>query len=148
MKASITSRRAARGFTLVELMTVVAIVGVLAAVTYPSYTSYVVRTQRAQAASCLAEMSQFMERVYASNVRYDQNNGAATALPTTQCRTDLASRYTLQFATSEPTDRTFRIQAVPKGAQASNDARCGTLSLAQTGAKGVTGTGTVDDCWR
>ena len=143
-----TSRRAARGFTLIELMVAVAIVGILAAVTYPSYTSYVVRTQRAQASSCLTEMAQFMERVYASNVRYDQNNGTATALPTTACRTDIASRYTLQFASSEPTERTFRIQAVPKGAQASNDGKCGTLSLTQTGVKGITGTGTVDDCWR
>ena len=141
-------RRTARGFTLLEVMVTVAIVGILAAVSYPSYTSYMVRTQRAAATACLTEMGQFMERVYASNLRYDQNNGSATALPGVQCRTSLASRYTISFASGEPTDRTFRVQAVPKAAQAANDGKCATLSLTQTGAKGVTGTGTVDDCWR
>ena len=134
------------GFTLIELMSVVAIVAILAAVALPSYQSYVVRTQRAAATSCLAEMAQFMERVYTTNLRYDQNNGAATALPATQCRTDIAARYTVALAAVD--QRTFSVTAVPKGVQATADSACATLSISQTGAKGVSGTGTVAACWR
>ena len=105
------SARASHGFTLIELMIVVAIVAILAAVALPSYQSYVVRTQRAAATSCLAEMAQFMERVYTTNLRYDQNNGAATALPATQCRTDIAARYTVALAAVD--QRTFSVTAVP-----------------------------------
>ena len=141
-------RRTARGFTLLEVMVTVAIVGILAAVSYPSYTSYMVRTQRAAATACLTEMGQFMERVYASNLRYDQNNGAATALPGVQCRTSLSSRYTISFASGEPTDRSFRVQAVPQGTQATGDAQCATLSLTQAGTKAISGGGTVANCWR
>ncbi len=136
------------GFTLVELMVAVAIVGVLSGLAYPAYSSYVVRTQRASAITCLSEMAQFMERVYASNLRYDQNNAVATALPAAQCRTDIASRYTLSFPSGQPAERTFSVQAVPQGTQATADGKCATLTLAHTGAKSVSGTGSVNECWR
>ena len=111
------ARPQAGGFTLIELMIVVAIVAILAAVALPSYQSYVVRTQRAAATSCLAEMAQFMERV-----------------------------YTVALAAVD--QRTFSVTAVPKGVQATADSACATLSISQTGAKGVSGTGTVAACWR
>jgi type IV pilus assembly protein PilE len=140
------SARAAPGFTLIELMIALAIVAILAAVALPSYQSYVVRTQRAAAAGCLAEMAQFMERVYATNLRYDQNNAAATALPASQCVNDTAARYTIALAAVGQT--TFSLTATPQGVQASADGACATLSLTQTGAKVVSGTGTVAHCWR
>lgn len=136
-----------RGFTLIELMIAVAVVAIIAAVALPSYQSYVVRTQRSAAAACLTQMAQFMERVYATNLRYDQNNGAATALPAMQCRDDIAARYTIALA-SGVAQRTFSVTATPQGAQASADTACATLALNQTGAKSVSGTDTVAHCWR
>ena len=137
-----------RGFTLIEMMITVAIIGILASVAYPSYTQHVVRTRRANAAGCLMELAQYMERVYASNVRYDQNNGAATALPTVACSTELGAHYTLGFASGQPQQRTFTLQAAPQGRQASADTRCGTLSIDQANVKGKSGTASVADCWR
>ena len=137
-----------RGFTLIELLVTLAIVAILASVALPSYTASVTRTHRSHAVACLTEQGQFMERVYTINLRYDQNAGVATALPATQCRTDLAARYTLSFPNAQPTQRGFVLQAVPQGAQASADAACGTLTLTQAGVKGISGTGAVASCWR
>ena len=142
-----TARRP-MGFTLIELMITVAILGILLAVALPSYQQQVVRTRRAAANGCVMEMAQFMERVYASNLRYDLNNGAATALPAVPCRNEMASSYTLEFGVGQPQARTFTILATPLGAQAAHDAACGTLSIDQTNAKGVSGGGTVAQCWR
>jgi type IV pilus assembly protein PilE len=89
-----------------------------------------------------------MERVYNTNLRYDQNNGAATTLPATNCQTSLASSYTFGFATGQPTTTTFTINATPVGVQASKDTACATLSTDQIGTKGKTGSGSVSDCWR
>lgn len=143
-----TAPRRVRGVTLIELMIVVAIVAIIGAVAYPSYTAHVVRTHRALAAGCLSEAAQFMERVYATNLRYDQNGANATSLPALACRNDLSGRYTLSFPTGQPTQTTFTIRAVPQGRQASADTGCGTLSLDQAGTKAVSGKTAVASCWR
>lgn len=143
-----TAPSRSRGFTLIEMMIVVAIGGILLAVALPSYQSQMVRTRRAAAAACTAELAQFMERVYASNIRYDQNAGAATALPATPCQTELAAHYSFGFASGQPAQRSFVINATPQGGQAARDTACGTLSLDQANVKGQGGTGTAATCWR
>ncbi len=140
--------KSSRGFSLIELMITVAIAGILLSMALPSYQSQVVRTKRASAAGCLMEQAQFMERVYASNIRYDQNAGAATVLPATACRSDLSSSYTFAFASGQPQARTFTIQAAPTGGQATRDTGCATLSINQAGTKAISGTDSVVNCWR
>lgn len=81
---------------------------------------------RAAAAGCLADLSVFMERVYASICATTR-----TTVPIPCCHdsTDLAGFYGFAFATAQPKERTFTIQATPAGVQATNDAACGTLSI-------------------
>ena len=141
-------QRPTAGFTLIELMVTVSILGILLGVALPSYQNQIARTRRAAAAGCAMELAQFMERVYASNMRYDLNGGVATTLPAVPCRNDLSASYTLGFAAAQPAARTFAIVATPIGAQAARDTQCAVLGIDQANARTVSGTGTVAQCWR
>lgn len=134
------------GFTLIELMVVVAIIGILAAVTYPSYQEYVHRANRAEAKSILLEMAQLLERNYTEANRYDQtSSGGDFTLPVTQSPRSGTAKYTIQFAAGTLTRNAYTLEAVPAGNMAGD--ACGTLALTQTGAKSVSGSKSVDECW-
>jgi type IV pilus assembly protein PilE len=127
-------------------MIVVLIIGILAAIALTSYQRQVVESRRKAATACVMESSQFMERFYTTNLRYDETTaGNAVALPGLSCYGDLAAFYT--FAIGDVTQRTYRIDATPQGVQAARDGLCGTLSLTQAGVRGETGTGTPANCW-
>jgi type IV pilus assembly protein PilE len=140
------ARRPARGFTLVEVIIVVLIISVLAAIAYPAYQDSVMRTRRNAVKACMSDASQFMERFYTTNLRYDQTaGGAAVVLPPCAAGTDITNHYNVTLAAVGRT--TYRIQATPIGLQAVRDTKCGTLGIDNTGAKTKTGTDTVDICW-
>lgn len=134
--------RKSAGVTLLELLIVVTIVGILAAIAFPSYQRYVMRTNRAAARACLGEFSQSMERFYTTNMTYI---GAA---PNLGCFTEsnLGARYTFDINPAAA-QRTYRVRAVPIGAQLAGDTQCGTLTLNQAGLRTESGSGTVNDCW-
>jgi len=163
---------ASGGFTLIELMTVVIVIAVLAAIAIPSYRAYAIRSHRTAAKGCLAQLSNYMERYYATNMRYDQDMSAPpvhmsnTAFPQLDC-TAHTPTYTFSFASAgatftgittampvtapnpNPGQAAYVLQAVPAGAQAA-DTQCKTLALDQTGAQGIStsATGTVQTCWQ
>jgi type IV pilus assembly protein PilE len=129
-------------------MIVVVIVAILAAVAVPSYQDSVRKTWRRKASACLVEMAQGMERRYTAGLSYIADPANLTLLPPQVCSTEdnMASRYVFSHV-ADPTDETFSLQAVPQGAQASGDARCGTLSINQLGVRTVSGTAPVAECW-
>ena len=146
-----TGRRSA-GVTLIELLVVLAIMGILAAIAYPSYQTQVARGWRTQAISCLEEMAQGMERRFTGAMSY-----VGTAPPGNSCAidgsptwavldADLAERYQFGFQAA-PTRTAYRLRAVPIGRQATDDARCGTLTLDQAGRRSISGGTQVSDCW-
>ena len=129
------------GFTLIELLIVIAIVGILAVIAVSTYQDQIVKSRRAAAAACLQEAAQFMERYYTTNLTYVN----ATA-PT--CDVEVAAHYAAPSFVGTPAAKTYTLQIVPSGAQATRDTLCGTLSINQQGVRGEGGTAsTADQCW-
>ena len=125
--------RTARGFTLA----------------YPSYVNSITKTKRKAAEACLSSYATWMERFYTSNLRYDEDAaGNDVSLPTMDCATaqNTGNDYSYSFS-GTPTRTTYTVQAVPRGAQATHDAACGTLTLDQTGQKDTSGDEGPATCW-
>ena len=142
-----------QGINLIELMIVVAIIAIISAVAYPAYARYVENARRADCTGGLAGLANAMERHYSINGSYlgAATGGANTGAPAvfdTACPLD-GGTATYNLTISAATASTFTIQAAPTGAQAGD--RCGTLTLTNTGVKGVTGAASGNDwqtCWR
>jgi len=141
-----------RGFSLLELMIVVAIVGIIAAFAYPSYLQQIQKTRRADCSGALAGMGNAMERFFTVNSTYlgaaagGADTGAPAVYPQT-CPSD-GGTATYNLTIQAVTGSTFTLQAAPVGAQA--DDKCGSMTLTNTGLKGVTGQNagvTWQDCW-
>jgi len=140
------------GFNLVELMIVVAIVAIIAAIAYPSYTEQVRKSRRAECSGGLTSLGSAMERFYTVNNTYlgAADGGSNTGTPaifTTTCPVD-GGTATYNLTISAATASTYTLQAAPTGAQTKD--KCGTLTLTNTGLKGVASAEsgvTWQDCW-
>ena len=138
----------ANGSTLVEVLIVLAIVGILAALAYPSYVEPVRRGHRAEARTALLEAAQYMQRFYAANDRYDEDRtGGDIELPDAFAKvpTGDAPRYLIKLDSVSRT--AFTLKADPESASAKEDS-CGSLTLTNTGVRGVSTAKTVAECWR
>ncbi|MED5388439.1 MAG: type IV pilin protein [Pseudomonadota bacterium] len=127
------------GFTLIELMIVVAIVGMLAAIAYPSYQNHVEKGRVSDGRVALTRAANLMERCFSTRGTYANCPALATAIPSE------SGFYSVDDSAADA--NSFTLQATR--AKATSNNKCGTLTLTQTGAKGVTGTAPwgADRCW-
>lgn len=135
-----------RGFTLIEVMIVVAILGVIAAIAFPSYMESVRKSRRADAKSALMAASQAMEKYFTERQTYATatlGSNATDVYPTTSPD----GYYTLSFSVAS-TASAFSLQAAPTAGKGQTSDKCGTFSINQLGAKGVSG-GSLNAaaCW-
>jgi type IV pilus assembly protein PilE len=142
--------RRQRGFTLVELMTVVLVISILAAIGVPSYTNSVRKSRRTEARSALLDAASREERFFATNNYYSIAAGdlGYTAMPTPVGNSyyQLSAACTPDKATKNCVDYQLTAQSI--GTQ-QKDVACATLTLDNKGKQDATGTdptpGTT--CW-
>ncbi|HBK46826.1 MAG TPA: type IV pilin [Xanthomonadaceae bacterium] len=130
-----------RGFTLIELMVVVAIIAILAAIAYPAYQDFVRKGRRGQAKADLVEYAQVAERFRTINntyIGFDAGGRIASQSPRQG-----TAWYQISLD-GDATRSSFKLQAVPQGAQEKD--KCGTLTINQAGVK-TNSKGNLADCW-
>ncbi|GLK90727.1 type IV pilin protein [Pseudomonas turukhanskensis] len=145
------ARAAQRGFTLLELMIVVAIIGIISAIAYPSYMNHVRTAHRADAEASLVELSQFMERHYTANGFYtDPATGdEAPELPFDTSPKD-GGNAMYDLSVSAISNNTFTLSATPVDGKMMAGDGCASLTLTNTGLRGVSEDATLDkaECWK
>ncbi len=126
-----------KGMTLIELVIVVAVMGILLAIAVPGYSGYMLRVHRSEAIRMLLQASMCQERIYAGRGLYD----------TGLCRPSSEhQRYRITYASPDTQDRNYLALAMPQGAQL--DDPCGSLSLDQSGIRGIGADDiSVVKCW-
>jgi type IV pilus assembly protein PilE len=134
-----------RGFSLLELLIALAILSILTTMAVTSYQDSVRKARRADAKADLLELAQLLERNYTeTNTFVTDINGNAVTLAYTQSPRQGSAYYNLTFGAQTAT--TYSLVATPQGSQA-KDTRCLNLTLDQTGTKGISGSGTIAECW-
>lgn len=142
-----SGRATLRGFSLIELLTVLLIIGLLASLGWPSYRAYLQRSHRTQAAVALLQAQQFMERHYSVQGSYLGAAGQPPSLPA-GLQSVLVDGQTLYLLLIEKADAvSYQLRAEPQGAMLRDP--CAALTLSHTGLKGRSGsTPTAQECWR
>lgn len=131
-----------KGFTLIEVMIVVAIVAIIVAIALPSYTNQVVKTNRAEAKTVLMQTAQALERCFTRYSAYDSAQCGVTFPINSE-----TDQYQLAEDDQTIAAASFTLVAAPLGAQGTRDGECANFTLQHNGIRGVTGSGTVEDCW-
>ena len=138
--------RAARGFTLTELLVAMAVLAILTAIALPAYRSYALQANRTDAVKTLTYDRQILERCYSQNFSYlnvaNDCPGAANIVGPS-----LAGKYQI---TVNPWNATsYQLNAVATGTQTS-DTSCQTYTVTQNGTQTAldnAANNTTQTCW-
>lgn len=142
MKSRLAAR--AKGFTLIEMMTVMAVIGILTAIAIPSYTAYVMRSNRSEARSQVLIAANWMERWRTQQGSYV--GPPAPVLPPALAQSPAQGPPKYNIALSILTAVAYTITATPVGVMAGDV--CASISIDHTGQRTFTGAGATQEvCW-
>ena len=139
------------GFTLIELMVTVAIVAILARIAYPAYTNYLTRGKRSSAESFMATLANKEEQsLLNARCYFNYPTDAACTPPVVTVPGEVSGNYAITVTATNTAGAppTYTVTATPNATQLANDQKCQSLTLTNTGTKGVTGPDSVSNCWR
>jgi type IV pilus assembly protein PilE len=108
-----------RGFTIIELMTVVAIMAIIVAIAIPAYQDYVRRSRRAEAISLLQDLALREEQFRSNNPAFSSTLGVPTSTE--------SPYYTISIQAATATR--YLLRAVATGDQVNDTASCRTMEL-------------------
>ena len=141
----------ARGFTMVEILTVVVVIAVLAAIAVPLWRVHLLRVRRADAIQALIAVQNAEDRYFGRQARYA--SGAQLTSPEPD-GLGLASRtshdyYDIDVRSPDGLAFTATARASPAAGQA-GDTRCVEFSIDQNGMRRAVDADGKDrsaDCW-
>lgn len=132
------------GFSLIEMMIVLVIITILASIAIPSYQNSMTKSRRAEGKALLLEGAQAQEINFTEYNQYAVDITVNT--PPTKRELQTTSDNSFYAMTiSGATTTTYTLSAAPQAPH--SDSLCGSLTLNHLGVRGITGTGTVADCW-
>ena len=146
-----------KGFTLIELMTVVAIMAIILAIALPNYDGFVRRANRTEAKNLLLRIAAEQEKFFTTFNRYSGDlTGVRTGNPATsglnmaddtQENPGDAAFYNITFNPAIPANGlSYTLRATPAGAVQSVD-ECGALTLNNAGVRTALGPSAPANCW-
>jgi len=133
----LSSASRSRGFTLIEILITIAILAIIVSIAFPSYQRFVLDTNRAEGKTAAMQTAQTLERCF---TRFSSYADPACSIGNGFSGTSEKGKYTIGVV-SDATSFTVTVSPVR------SDPECEALTLTHTGARGESGTGTVDDCW-
>lgn len=143
-----------KGFTLIELMIALVIAAILVSIAVPSYTSQVRKSRRTDAKTFLLDIAAREQRFFTEYGRYTSTVVKPSSCTGSACGLNLSSDtssegyYQVSVAVSGVGNSTYTLTATPVAAKAqAKDTKCVAFTLTSTGVKGVTGSGTANECW-
>lgn len=147
-----------KGFTLLELMVVLAVSAIALTLAYSSYTESVRKSNRGDAQGALTGLASAMQRYYTEQTPSTFVGAAASGPPgppassifPAQSPLDGARKhYDLRIQSADADG--YVLHAIPISGGVQSEDKCGTLTLASTGQRGINGGEfgvTWQDCWR
>lgn len=143
-------RRAAKGFTLLELMIVVVIIAILASLAYYNYSRYAFRTRRADGREMLMRIAAAEERFFTNTNGYTDDVTSAPPIGLGLSDTSAGGHYTISVAWGGSGDnQTFVATSAPVTGDVQASDACGSLTFDNVGNKGWSGDNppTNGACW-